>query len=82
MLFRSLDGARPELGSFFLIRGLAEHHADLLEDVLQRHQLALVAESGGQLTILGWAKERARAAFEWLARHGAAVKIVRLPPVC
>lgn len=72
LLRASLDGASPEAGTFFLIRGLADHQADLLEDVLGRHELALVAETGGRLTILGWAEEKARAAFEWLAKHGGA----------
>lgn len=66
----STESSASEL--FFVIRGLSEHNAELLEDVLLRHQLALVAEEGGTLKILGWVADRARLAFERLALRGSA----------
>jgi hypothetical protein len=56
----------------FLVRGLAEHHVDPVEQVLERQQLALVVEQDGALALLGPVAERARAAFRRLAERGAA----------
>jgi hypothetical protein len=56
----------------YLVRGLAEHHVDPVEQVLERQQIAVVAEQDGSLQLLGPVSERTRAAFAWLAASGAA----------
>jgi len=55
-----------------LVRGLADHHVDPVEQVLERQQVALVVEHDGTLSLLGPVAERARAAFRRLAERGAA----------
>lgn len=39
--------------AYFIARGLAEEHRDPIEEVLARHQLALVAECDGAFILLG-----------------------------
>ena len=41
--------------AYFIARGLAEEHRDPIEEVLSRHQLALVAEIDNEFTLLGHA---------------------------
>lgn len=72
LLRASLTPSSPASDTFFLIRGLSDAHAELLEGVLVRHELALVAEKGGALGLLGWVAEGARAAFDRLASRGSA----------
>lgn len=46
--------AAAEAPSYFMFRGLAEEHLDALEPVLERHGLALVAEStDGRMQLIG-----------------------------
>jgi hypothetical protein len=56
----------------FLVRGLAEHHVDPVEQVLERQQIVVIVEHGGVLSLLGPVAERTRAAFLGLAARGAA----------
>ena len=55
-----------------LVRGLADHHVDPVEQVLERQHLALLVEHDGTLVLLGTVAEAARAAFARLAATGAA----------
>lgn len=55
-----------------LVRGLAEHNVDPVEQVLERQQLALVVEQDGTLVLLGTVADLARAAFARLAARGGA----------
>lgn len=41
--------------AYFIARGLADEHRDPIEEVLSRHQLALVAEIDNEFTLLGHA---------------------------
>lgn len=73
LLLRHAAGAahRP---AYFLVRGLDETHADQIDDVLQRHDLALVAEErGGATRLLGACTDPMRTAWQRLAAHGSAV---------
>lgn len=45
---------RPK-DAYFVARGLQEEHRDQIEEVLSRHQLALVAEMNGAFALLGHA---------------------------
>ena len=72
LLQTSLTPGSSAAELFFVIRGLHEHNAELLEEVLLRHQLAMVLEEGGTLRLLGWVAERARIAFECLLSRGSA----------
>jgi len=56
----------------FLVRGLDDHQIEDVEHVLQRQQLALVAESGGVLRLIGEVADPWRIAFERLAERGRA----------
>lgn len=53
-------------------RGLADHHVELVAQVLERQHIALVVEQGGALDLMGPVEDRARAAFQQLAACGAA----------
>jgi len=52
LLSRYLTEDRPR-EAFFVFRGMAEHHRDPVEVVLERHGLAAVAESAGRCELLG-----------------------------
>jgi len=71
LLMRTAGGRAR--GTYFLVRGLAEAHADQLDDVLRRHGLALVGEErGGGTRLLGWVTDLMRAAWEQVVRSGSA----------
>jgi len=74
LLLRSQPGAGTGRGTYFVVRGLDEVHADQIDEVLRRHGLALVAEErGGTRRLLGWATDLMRTAWECVADHGSAV---------
>ncbi|HEX6559828.1 MAG TPA: hypothetical protein VF021_10210 [Longimicrobiales bacterium] len=52
--------------AYFIARGLAEEHRDPIEEVLSRHQLALVAEMDGAFGLLGHATPYERAVWSLL----------------
>lgn len=58
--------------AYFVVRGLAEEHTDPIEEVLVRHQLALVAEMDGAPTLLGHVSEMERVVWIELQKHGNA----------
>jgi hypothetical protein len=76
LLLRSAPG--PEAGdagggTYFLVRGLDEVHADQIDEVLRRHGLALAAEvRDGAQRLLGMATDAMRAAWERVASRGSA----------
>ena len=58
---------------YFVVRGLAEAHADQIDDVLRRHGLALVGEErGGGTRLLGFVTDLMRAVWEQVVRAGSA----------
>lgn len=74
LLLRSEPGAAQGRGTYFLVRGLDEVHADQIDEVLRRHGLTLVAEErGGAKRLLGWATDLMRTAWERVATHGSAL---------
>lgn len=61
------------LGHYFALTGVHAAHEDALLPVLERHQLAVVAEDRtGRLKVLGYLPEPARRAFGFLADAGPA----------
>jgi len=58
--------------AYFVVRGLAEEHTDPIEEVLVRHQLALVAEIDGDYALLGRATDVERAVWCELQKVGNA----------
>lgn len=58
--------------AYFIARGLAEEHRDPVEEVLARHQLALVAEIDGAWALLGHASPYQRTAWAVLQRMASA----------
>jgi hypothetical protein len=65
--------------AYFVARGLGEQHREPIEDVLIRHQLALVAEAHEGYTLLGTATPLERAAWSVLqdARRATCEQIAR-----
>ena len=58
--------------AYFVVRGLAEEHTDPIEEVLVRHQLALVAEIGTGYVLLGHASDLERDVWCELEKQGSA----------
>lgn len=58
--------------AYFIARGLAEEHRDPIEEVLSRHQLALVAEFGGEFALLGHASGFERSVWSVLQQLSSA----------
>jgi hypothetical protein len=58
--------------AYFVVRGLAEEHTDPIEEVLVRHQLALVAEIDGDYALLGNVSELERDVWNELQKTGNA----------
>jgi hypothetical protein len=63
--------------AYFVARGLADQHRHPIDEVLDRHQLTLVAEVDGDFVLLGRATELERAAWQGLQqlRLGSAGEI-------
>jgi hypothetical protein len=63
--------------AYFVARGLADQHRHPIDEVLDRHQLTLVAEVDGGFVLLGRATELERAAWQGLQqlRLGSAGEI-------
>ena len=71
LLMRTAGGQPRRV--YVLVRGLAEAHADQLDDVLRRHGLALVGEERcGGTRLLGFVTDLMRAAWEQVVRSGSA----------
>jgi hypothetical protein len=58
--------------AFFLAHGVSEHHRDLIEAVLQRHNQLLVAVESGRPALWGPAPARLHTAWDCLNRLGCA----------
>ena len=57
---------------YFVFRGLAEHHLDAVEAVLERHRLAIVALFGDEPALVGEVTQDERAVWELLRALGSA----------
>ena len=57
---------------YFVFRGLAEHHLDAVEAVLERHRLAIVALFGDEPALVGEVSSDERAVWELLRALGGA----------
>ena len=58
--------------AYFIARGLQEEHRDPVEEVLSRHQLALVAEIDGAFALLGHANVYERTVWSLLQQMSSA----------
>jgi hypothetical protein len=58
--------------AYFVVRGLAEEHTDPIEEVLVRHQLALVAEIDKGFILLGHVTDTERDVWTELQKQGSA----------
>lgn len=68
----SLSKAIPT-DAFFLVRGLHDHMVEeVVEEVLRKRELAMVAETSTGLRLVGSVDEEARAAFSSLVGRGQA----------
>lgn len=57
--------------SYFLFRGIHDHHLDAIEHVLERHRLAMVAEEeGGEVRLVGIVADQEDAVWRALRRRG------------
>ena len=60
-----------ELPSYFMFRGLADAHLEALEPVLERHGLALVAESpDGSMQLVGMVEPEEHSAWQLVHESG------------
>ena len=58
---------------YFLLQGVSDAHRDAIEQVLERHQLAVLArDREGHIQVLGHVEDTARAVFATLSDSGAA----------
>jgi len=64
--------APPAHEGYFLFRGLHDAHLDAIETVLERHGLALVAESAAGAHLVGTVEDGERKAWEAVSRLGGA----------
>jgi hypothetical protein len=71
-LVRAYVATEMPLDAFFLIRGLEDHQIDDIDAVLRRQCLAMVAETQGQVRLIGDVADDARLAFSLLAARGRA----------
>ncbi|HEX7239660.1 MAG TPA: hypothetical protein VF263_05315 [Longimicrobiaceae bacterium] len=72
LLLRYQGPERPA-EAFFLVRGVQEHHREPIEEVLERHDLLLVAEvEGSGYQLLGGADRQQRACWGTILRLGRA----------
>lgn len=63
----------PPRDAYFLFRGVSDSHVDAIEAVLERHALAIVAQTeDGAVMIIGTVGERERRAWEVMCRIGRA----------
>jgi hypothetical protein len=70
----SLPDDLPPRDAYFLFRGISESHLDAIETVLDRHGLAIVAQSSqGSTMLVGTVGDRERRAWEAMCRLGRAV---------
>jgi hypothetical protein len=66
-------GDCPPREAYFLFRGVNESHLDAIEAVLERQNLAIVAETlDGSTMLVGTLEERERRAWEAMCRLGRA----------
>jgi len=71
LILRYQRDDRPS-DAYFVARGLAEQHVEPIEEVLARHDLALVAEIEDGFTLLGQVTERERHVWTLLHEVGTA----------
>jgi hypothetical protein len=76
-LIQRYQAADRPADAYFVARGLADQHRHPIDEVLNRHQLALVAEVDGDFMLLGSATEVERTAWHGLQslRLGSALEI-------
>jgi hypothetical protein len=76
-LIQRYQAADRPADAYFVARGLADQHRHPIDEVLNRHQLALVAEIDGSFALLGSATELEHAAWQVLQqlRLGSAAEI-------
>ena len=66
-------GAQPAVpDGYYVFRGLAEHHLDAVEAVLERHRIAIVALFGEEPALVGEVSADERAVWEVLRALGSA----------
>jgi hypothetical protein len=81
MRYRSSDvGVAPPRDAYFIFRGANESHLDAIETVLERHGLAIVAQTeDGEVMLVGTVGDRERRTWEAMCRLGrvAPVELAR-----
>jgi hypothetical protein len=66
------SGPPPPHDGYFIFRGLHDAHLDAIETVLERHGLALIAESDAGAQLVGTVDDGDRRAWEEVGRLGTA----------
>ncbi|HEY9515533.1 MAG TPA: hypothetical protein VIQ74_07645 [Gemmatimonadaceae bacterium] len=68
-----LAGAAPPRNAYFLFRGVSDSHVDAIQAVLERHRLAIVAQTeDGAVVIIGNVADSERRTWEAMRRLGRA----------
>lgn len=65
-LIQRYQGSDRPSDAYFIARGLGEQHCDPIDEVLNRHDLSLVAEVDGEFVLLGAASASERNAWRAL----------------
>jgi hypothetical protein len=73
LLMRYAEASAPR-DAYFLFRGVSDSHLDAIETVLERHNLAIVAQAeDGTVVLVGTVDDPERRAWEAMSRLGRAM---------
>ena len=73
-LMLPLTADHPSKDGYLLLRGIADHHLEIIEAVLEVHELALVVQlPNAEVRLVGAVTEKERRCWETVMRHGAAL---------
>lgn len=72
LLLRYVAAEREDQEAYFLFRGVNDDHWDAIEDVLERHGLALVLETDDGVRIVGMVNDSEKAAWAMVFELGRA----------
>lgn len=72
VIAKLLMQAEPDREAYFIFRGMTDDHWHAIEQVLERHGLALVAERDGVVELMGVLDDREVRAWEAVRRRGRA----------
>jgi hypothetical protein len=72
LVLRYCDDAGPPLQGYFVFRGIGDSHLDAIETVLERHQIAIVAQHDGEPKLVGSVDAQEQRVWDLVCRQGPA----------